>query len=76
MVQQKANSKARVITLREAEKAAIVSALTQSDGHVCLAAERLEIGKTTLYRKLKEYGVVAKRYHATNRSLSRRHNLR
>jgi two-component system response regulator HydG len=45
-----------VLTLAELEKRAIFAALQQSHGDKLQAADRLGIGKTTLYRKLKEYG--------------------
>ena len=46
-----------VITLAEMEKRAILTTLEQVRGDKLLAARLLDIGKTTLYRKLKEYGV-------------------
>jgi transcriptional regulator of acetoin/glycerol metabolism len=49
-----------ILPLEKAKKAAILAAVKQSGGNVVLAAERLEIGKTTLYRKLKQYGAVSK----------------
>jgi transcriptional regulator of acetoin/glycerol metabolism len=49
-----------ILPLRQAKKAAILSAVKQLDGNVSLAAEKLEIAKTTLYRKLKEYRVTLK----------------
>ncbi len=48
-----------VETLAEMEKRAILSTLDQVKGDKLLAARLLDIGKTTLYRKLKEYGVTA-----------------
>ena len=48
-----------VETLAEMEKRAILSTLEQVNGDKLLAARLLDIGKTTLYRKLKEYGVQA-----------------
>jgi DNA-binding NtrC family response regulator len=47
---------ARIIPLAELEKRAIVSAVWEAGGDKLLAARLLGIGKTTLYRKLKEYG--------------------
>ena len=44
-------------TLAELEKRAILTTLSQVNGDKLLAARLLDIGKTTLYRKLKEYGV-------------------
>jgi two-component system response regulator HydG len=46
-----------VETLAEMEKRAILTTLEQVNGDKLLAARLLDIGKTTLYRKLKEYGV-------------------
>lgn len=46
-----------VETLAELERRAILSTLEQVHGDKLLAARLLAIGKTTLYRKLKEYGV-------------------
>jgi two-component system response regulator HydG len=45
-----------VVTLAELEKRAILTTLEQVKGDKLLAARLLNIGKTTLYRKLKEYG--------------------
>ncbi len=50
----------QILPLWQTKKAAILAAIKRLDGNVSLAAEKLEIGKTTLYRKLKEYGVVLK----------------
>jgi DNA-binding NtrC family response regulator len=47
-----------VETLAEMEKRAILTTLDQVKGDKLLAARLLAIGKTTLYRKLKEYGVT------------------
>ena len=44
--------------LAELEKQAIIGALKQLHGDKLLAAKMLGIGKTTLYRKLKEYGIT------------------
>lgn len=46
---------AEVLSLAEIEKRAILSTLEQVNGDKLLAARLLDIGKTTLYRKLKEY---------------------
>jgi two-component system response regulator HydG len=45
-----------VETLAEMEKRAILTTIEQVKGDKLLAARLLNIGKTTLYRKLKEYG--------------------
>ena len=43
--------------LRETEKQAIIEALKHSGGDRAKAAQLLGIGRTTLYRKLKEYQI-------------------
>jgi len=45
-----------VQSIADLEKQAILTAITQLHGDKLLAARLLGIGKTTLYRKLKEYG--------------------
>jgi two-component system response regulator HydG len=45
-----------VATLADLEKSAILAALQHTHGDKLQAADLLGIGKTTLYRKLKEYG--------------------
>lgn len=47
----------KLMTLAEMEKQAILSAIRTLDGDKLQAARLLGIGKTTLYRKLKEYGI-------------------
>jgi transcriptional regulator of acetoin/glycerol metabolism len=47
----------RIVPIAELEKRAILATLEQLNGDKLLAARMLGIGKTTLYRKLKEYGV-------------------
>ncbi len=46
-----------ILPIAELEKRAIFSTLEQLHGDKLLAARMLGIGKTTLYRKLKEYGL-------------------
>lgn len=46
----------QVETLAAMEKRAILTTIEQVNGDKLLAARLLDIGKTTLYRKLKEYG--------------------
>jgi two-component system response regulator HydG len=46
-----------VLSIAEMEKQAILNTLQQLKGDKLMAARLLGIGKTTLYRKLKEYGV-------------------
>ena len=45
-----------IVPIAELERQTILSALAQVNGDKLLAARLLGIGKTTLYRKLKEYG--------------------
>ncbi len=52
-----AASEYRVMTIVEMERQAILNTLRQLNGDKLLAARMLGIGKTTLYRKLKEYGL-------------------
>jgi DNA-binding NtrC family response regulator len=49
------NFQTSVVPLNELEKRAIENALAQSNGDKIQAARLLSIGKTTLYRKLREY---------------------
>ncbi|HTZ96339.1 MAG TPA: sigma-54 dependent transcriptional regulator [Terriglobales bacterium] len=50
------NGSAKIIPICELEKRTILETITQLNGDKLLAARLLGIGKTTLYRKLKEYG--------------------
>ena len=47
----------RILPLAEVERKAILETLHQLNGNKQMAAQVLGIGKTTLYRKLKEYGI-------------------
>jgi transcriptional regulator with PAS, ATPase and Fis domain len=47
---------AKIIPISELEKRTILETIMQLNGDKLLAARLLGIGKTTLYRKLKEYG--------------------
>jgi DNA-binding NtrC family response regulator len=53
-----AGDAAKVKTLAEMERDAILGAIRLLKGDKLLAAKMLGIGKTTLYRKLKEYGIA------------------
>lgn len=53
-----AGAKAAIVPLAEMEKQAIIGALTQLKGDKLMTAKLLGIGKTTLYRKLREYGIT------------------
>jgi two-component system response regulator HydG len=46
-----------ILPLAELERKAILDTLHQLNGNKQMAAQMLGIGKTTLYRKLKEYGI-------------------
>jgi len=52
-----AEHSADVLPLAELERQAILNAIRSLDGDKLMAARLLGIGKTTLYRKLKEYGI-------------------
>ena len=43
--------------VKELERAAIEMALTENQGDVLAAARQLKVGKSTLYRKIKEYNL-------------------
>jgi two-component system response regulator HydG len=47
----------QMVSIAEMEKQAILSTIKQLKGDKLMAAKLLGIGKTTLYRKLKEYGI-------------------
>ncbi len=47
-----------IVSIAEMEKDAILGTIQQLKGDKLLAAKLLGIGKTTLYRKLKEYGIA------------------
>jgi len=53
------DSSAKIIPISEVERKTILSTITQLNGDKLLAARLLGIGKTTLYRKLKEYDFQA-----------------
>jgi DNA-binding NtrC family response regulator len=46
-----------IVSIAELEKQAILNTIRQLHGDKLMAARLLQIGKTTLYRKLKEYGI-------------------
>ena len=50
-----ADASSEIVPMAELEKQTILHAITQLNGDKLLAARLLGIGKTTLYRKLKEY---------------------
>jgi DNA-binding NtrC family response regulator len=50
--------KGGIVSIAEMEKKAILGTIRQLKGDKLMAAKLLGIGKTTLYRKLKEYGIT------------------
>ena len=48
-----------IVPLAEVERQTILNALQRLNGNKLMTARALGIGKTTLYRKLKEYGICA-----------------
>jgi two-component system response regulator HydG len=46
-----------IVSIAELEREAILNTIRQLHGDKLMAAKLLGIGKTTLYRKLKEYGI-------------------
>jgi two-component system response regulator HydG len=52
------NESDKIVPIYELEKRTILNTIDQLNGDKLLAARLLGIGKTTLYRKLKEYGAV------------------
>ena len=50
-------AKDRIVSIAEMERQAILSTVRLLKGDKLMAAKLLGIGKTTLYRKLKEYGI-------------------
>ncbi|HEY2040548.1 MAG TPA: sigma-54 dependent transcriptional regulator [Edaphobacter sp.] len=57
-VQAIVSERKSIIPIAEMEKQAILDTIDQLGGDKVMAAKLLGIGKTTLYRKLKEYGVI------------------
>jgi two-component system response regulator HydG len=52
------SSGGEIVSIAEMEKHAILETIRQLKGDKLMAAKLLGIGKTTLYRKLKEYGIA------------------
>jgi two-component system response regulator HydG len=52
-----AEGSSKIVPMAELEKQTILNTIAQLNGDKLLAARLLGIGKTTLYRKLKEYAV-------------------
>ncbi len=51
------NADNRILTISEMEKMAIIKAMQQTKNNTLTASELLGIGRTTLYKKLKEYNI-------------------
>lgn len=60
------------MTLAEIEKRAILAALKRNGGNRMAAAAELDIGKTTLYRKLQEYSRKPKKKAAKKNATKKR----
>lgn len=61
----KAAAEESIVPIAKMEERAILEAMRQTNGNKLMAAELLGIGKTTLYRKLKEYDLSNKTISAT-----------
>jgi hypothetical protein len=72
LVRQRNATKAHHLKPSDAERQAILNAISELNGDKLQAARLLGIGKTTLYRKLKEYAAQGKPRSAP--SPARRHN--
>ena len=59
------------MTLAEIEKRAIFAAIKRARGNKVRAAKQLAIGKTTLYRKLKQYELSARKAQRRKKKKSR-----
>lgn len=60
------DDKQPVLTLQEAERQAIIRAGQALDGHVTRMAEALGIGRTTLWRKMKQYDLEVDSFKGTD----------
>jgi two-component system response regulator HydG len=54
-VSKEGNGSSKIVPMSELERQTILNTIAQLNGDKLLAARMLGIGKTTLYRKLKEY---------------------
>ena len=50
----------KILTFEEIEKRVLIEALNHTNGNVTQAAEELQIGRATLYRKIEKYGLKHK----------------
>jgi two-component system response regulator HydG len=65
-----ANPDDSIVSIADMEKQAILGTIRQLNGDKLMAAKLLGIGKTTLYRKLKEYGLSGARESMDNAALN------
>ena len=56
--ERRVSTAGEIVSIAEMEKHAILETIRQLNGDKLMAAKLLGIGKTTLYRKLKEYGIA------------------
>ena len=56
--------------LEEVERREVMRALALCNGDVCAAARQLRIGKTTLYRRLKNWGFKASNWRAIHQAVA------
>jgi transcriptional regulator of acetoin/glycerol metabolism len=61
------------MTLKEIERDAIISALKRNSGNMQQTCRELRIGRTTLYRRLREYGLAG---FVPGRGLAARYSAR
>jgi two-component system response regulator HydG len=52
------NGKGKIVPMAELERTTILNAIAELNGDKLQAARMLGIGKTTLYRKLKDYAML------------------
>ena len=55
---ERENGGSTIVSIADMEKQAILDTIRQLKGDKLMAARLLGSGKTTLYRKLKEYGLA------------------
>ena len=55
-----------IVPLAEVEKREVTRAISLCNGDVALAAKALDVGKSTLYRKLREWGYSSEAQQGTS----------
>ncbi|WP_051215444.1 sigma-54-dependent Fis family transcriptional regulator [Granulicoccus phenolivorans] len=58
---REATSSRQMASLERAEYSALLTALRESDGNKSVAADRLGVSRSTLYRKIRQYGIDTNR---------------